>query len=214
MGVPVETIVLDALKSLGSHRAASGHSRANASRLGRSGRISLLGSPFDSNGSASPGESFTQTTKTAAILSDSDTDRYQRAGSMDRRGKPDGAASAAIDGLLDRGHELAVASQNLVKLWSVCTRPADVGGLGLNPAAAAFTLDRIEQEFVRLRGTDGIYPAWRRLVREHGVSGRQVHDARLVASMLVNGITHILTFNGRDFLRYAQIFVIDPLTVE
>jgi predicted nucleic acid-binding protein len=54
---------------------------------------------------------------------------------------------------------------------------------------------------------------WRRLVRDHQVSGRQVHDAHLVATMLVHGITHILTFNGQDFARYAEIDVIDPLAM-
>jgi predicted nucleic acid-binding protein len=132
---------------------------------------------------------------------------------IDERRTPNGSASAAIDNLLGQGHGLAVASQNLVELWNVCTRPVDVRGLGLDPTAAAFALDRIEQEFVRLPDADGIYNAWRRLVRVYGVSGRQVHDTRLVASRLVYHVTHILTFNGRDFARYTEIEVIDPLTV-
>jgi hypothetical protein len=31
--------------------------------------------------------------------------------------------------------------------------------------------------------------------------------------MLVHDVTHILTFNGRDFARYTEIEVIDPLTM-
>lgn len=34
-------------------------------------------------------------------------------------------------------------------------------------------------------------PEWRRLVVNYGVSGVQVHDARLVATMLVHDVTHI-----------------------
>ena len=45
-------------------------------------------------------------------------------------------------------------------------------------------------------------PEWRRLVVNYGVSGVQVHDARLVATMLVHDVTHILTFNTQDFIRY------------
>jgi predicted nucleic acid-binding protein len=43
----------------------------------------------------------------------------------------------------------------------------------------------------------------------------QVHDARLVASMKANGVTHILTFNISDFARYEVegIVVVDPVTV-
>jgi hypothetical protein len=48
-------------------------------------------------------------------------------------------------------------------------------------------------------------------VRQYDVVGRAVHDAQLVASMLVNGITHILTLNGADFQRYvAEITVVHP----
>jgi hypothetical protein len=60
-----------------------------------------------------------------------------------------------------------------------------------------------------------MYSNWRRLVVKYRVSGVQVHDARLVASMLVHDVTHILTFNIQDFTRYAPdgIIAIDPATV-
>ena len=37
-----------------------------------------------------------------------------------------------------------------------------------------------------------------------------VHDARLVAAMLVHKLTHILTFNSDDFRRYSEIIVVNP----
>lgn len=58
--------------------------------------------------------------------------------------------------------------------------------------------------------SDDVYPEWRRLVVTHAVSGKKAHDARLVAAMTVNGITHILTFNVDDFTRYAGINVLHP----
>jgi hypothetical protein len=48
------------------------------------------------------------------------------------------------------------------------------------------------------------------LVTTHGVSGAQVHDARLAAVMTASGITRILTFNVRDFIRFAGIEAIHP----
>jgi predicted nucleic acid-binding protein len=54
---------------------------------------------------------------------------------------------------------------------------------------------------------------WRRLLVEHGVSGVQVHDARLTAAMRVHGVKRILTFNDRDFARYTDIEPIHPRTV-
>ncbi|HMD98634.1 MAG TPA: hypothetical protein VKM93_15040 [Terriglobia bacterium] len=50
----------------------------------------------------------------------------------------------------------------------------------------------------------------RRLVVAHGVSGVQVHDARLVAAMRVYGVRSVLTFNGSDFSRYSEVQVMHP----
>jgi hypothetical protein len=40
-----------------------------------------------------------------------------------------------------------------------------------------------------------------------------VHDARLVAVMRVHSLTHILTFNTTDFIRYPAITVVHPRDV-
>jgi hypothetical protein len=46
-------------------------------------------------------------------------------------------------------------------------------------------------------------------VAGYQVSGKNAHDARLVAAMLVHGIESILTFNTQDFFRYGEIRVLD-----
>ena len=53
----------------------------------------------------------------------------------------------------------------------------------------------------------------RRLVVAHAVTGKSVHDAKLVAAMRAGAVSHILTFNGQDFARFEQIEVLDPATV-
>jgi ssRNA-specific RNase YbeY (16S rRNA maturation enzyme) len=47
---------------------------------------------------------------------------------------------------------------------------------------------------------------------QHDVKGKNAHDARLFAYMLIHGVTHLLTFNLSDFTRFAEIQVIDPVT--
>jgi predicted nucleic acid-binding protein len=47
----------------------------------------------------------------------------------------------------------------------------------------------------------------------YGVSGVQVHDARLAAAMRVHGVKRILTFNERDFARYRDIEPVHPRAV-
>ena len=78
-------------------------------------------------------------------------------------------------------------------------------GLGLSPAAADLDLDIAEREFDVLAEDDLVYKVWRQLIAAKSVSGKQVHDTRMVASMLVCGITYLLTFNGADFRRFESL---------
>jgi predicted nucleic acid-binding protein len=122
---------------------------------------------------------------------------------------------AAVRKLRADGHRLRSATQNFVEFWNVATRPVEKNGLGLTSADTDRLLRLIERLFPVLPDSPAMYSAWRQLVVSFGVSGVQVHDARLVAAMRVHGVTHILTFNVSDFLRYtpAGIVAVGPLTL-
>ena len=110
----------------------------------------------------------------------------------------------AVRMLRQDGHKLQVAAQNCVEFWNVATRPVKRNGFGLEPSEAERLLRLIERLFPVLPDSFEIYQEWRRLVVVFRVSGVQVHDARLVASMKVNAISHILTLNVGDFKRYIS----------
>jgi predicted nucleic acid-binding protein len=122
-------------------------------------------------------------------------------------------AVAAVQVLQSGGQVIFITSQNLVEFWSVATRPVSVNGLGFTPGRADTDVQTIEQFFPLLPDDATIHMHWRRLVVLHGVSGRQAHDARLVAVMLAHQVSHLLTFNVNDFVRYPEITVVDPTTV-
>jgi predicted nucleic acid-binding protein len=125
-----------------------------------------------------------------------------------------GVIRGAVRALRGRGDTLVTAAQNAAEFWSVCTRPATArGGLGLSIADADRRLRVIERLFRLLPDSPAAYQNWRGLLVAHGVSGVQVHDARLVALMQVHGMTHILTLNGADFARYTGIVPIDPASL-
>lgn len=132
-----------------------------------------------------------------------------------------GVAARSLIRLRGQGERLYVARQNLIGFRNVASRPLDKNGLGLSAAEADLELDRAERDFDTLPENDLTYAVWRPLIAAKGVSGKQVHDARLVASMLVYGITHLLTFNGADFRRFetlpaglgAGIVVVSPADV-
>jgi predicted nucleic acid-binding protein len=136
----------------------------------------------------------------------------------DSRDPQHGDADGAARKLRGAGDRLHTVSQCHVEFWSVVTRPAANNGLGLAAAEAARQLRILDTLYPRLPDADGdaVYPNWLRIVQAVGVSGKQVHDARLVAAMLTLGMTHILTFNVADFARFAApngITVLDPRAV-
>ncbi|WP_254564088.1 type II toxin-antitoxin system VapC family toxin [Oscillatoria sp. HE19RPO] len=120
-------------------------------------------------------------------------------------------AVTATNILLDRGEDVCIIPQNLIEFWNVYTRPADKNGLGHTPGEAAAEVNRLKGLFLLLPDTLAIYSEWERLVLSYGVRGVNVHDARLVAAMLVHGLTHILTFNIKDFARYAEVTAVHPM---
>ena len=121
----------------------------------------------------------------------------------------------AIKSLQGNEHKFYITSQNCIEFWNVVTRPVDRNGFGLTVFEAEQLLAKIEQLFPLLPDSSEIYQEWRRLVIKFGVAGVQVHDARLVASMKVNGIFHILTLNVEDFKRYIAegIVAVGPRTI-
>jgi predicted nucleic acid-binding protein len=116
----------------------------------------------------------------------------------------------AFETLPARGYNLHIVPQNLTELWVVATRPVSQNGLGLATAEASTELMRLKSMFPLLPETPALYPVWESLVVQYRVSGKPAHDARLVAAMLVNGLTGILTFDKTGFSRYAGIDAVDP----
>jgi len=122
-------------------------------------------------------------------------------------------AVRATNTLLERGEKLHVTPQNLMEFWNVYTRPLERNGLGRTPVEAAAEVNRLKMLFVLLPDSPAIYPEWERLVIAHAVRGVNVHDAKLAAAMLTQGLTHILTFNTSDFARYPGITAVHPSVI-
>ncbi|AUT02833.1 PIN domain nuclease [Nostoc sp. CENA543] len=113
--------------------------------------------------------------------------------------------------LLRRSNEsLYVVSQNLIEFWAVATRPTSANGLGLTIEEVAHESSLLKSLFALKSDTPEIYTTWEQLVIKYQVRGKQVHDTRLVAAMIVHQISHLLTFNTDDFKRFTEITAIAP----
>src|SRR6266850_4197833 len=114
---------------------------------------------------------------------------------------------SAIDAILRRNDVLCYTSQNVGEFWNMYTRPLDrngyalplkkrTGGQNTSKKSSGCSLTAL-----RCMKSGG------KLLVMYGVSGVQVHDARLAAAMRVHGVKRILTFNERDL----RPFILGPL---
>jgi predicted nucleic acid-binding protein len=121
----------------------------------------------------------------------------------DRRDPLHNTVFAAVQVLIGPGEELHMATQNMAEFCNVATRPVTNNGLGLKPNDALDLLaHEIEPVCSALAEPPSVYAELKRLIATYGVVGKQVHDARLVAMMLVWKIENVLTLNEHDFRRY------------
>jgi predicted nucleic acid-binding protein len=121
-------------------------------------------------------------------------------------------AERALNTLRRRNEVLNLAAQNLVEFWAATTRPVDENGLGFTTEQAIMEVNVLKRLFVLLPEVP-LLEEWGRLVAAYRVSGKNTHDARLVAAMIAHGVGSILTFNIQDFTRYPEIAVVDPKTL-
>ena len=105
--------------------------------------------------------------------------------------------------------------QNIAEFWSVATRPSTArGGLGVTVEEAARRVRVTEKIVDVVSEPANSYRRWKMLVTRYNVSGRQVHDARLVAIMTALRIRRVLTLNDVDFRRYYPLVTaVTPETV-
>jgi predicted nucleic acid-binding protein len=130
---------------------------------------------------------------------------------MTRRSDPEHqVADVALAHLSREKTILCYTHQNIAELWNAMTRPAARNGLGLSVSEAEREVRAIEAGMDLLPDSEAVYREWRRIIAQYGVSGVQVHDARLAASMYVHSVNHILTLNVSDFKRFSGLTALHP----
>lgn len=123
-------------------------------------------------------------------------------------------ARKAVITLRKSGEEICFVPQNIIEFWAVATRPAISNGLGLTIDETKSEIAKFKRLFKFYDDEAGVFAEWENLVTNYPTSGKNVHDARLVAAMLTHKITHLLTFNTKDFMRYSGISVVSPQSLK
>ena len=128
-------------------------------------------------------------------------------------GAPDHAlVTTALDKLLERDVLVCVTPQVLIEFWAVATRPLDANGLGWSLEQTREAVQGLADQMVLLEDTAQVFAAWLDLASA-GVSGKRVHDARIVAVALAHGVESILTLNTKDFAGFTGVEVVHPRDV-
>jgi predicted nucleic acid-binding protein len=119
-------------------------------------------------------------------------------------------AYRAVSVLRNSSSPLYATLQSFSEFWNVSTRPVANNGYAFTPSWASAQLEVLEQTFIFLPHDQIMYAHWRGLVSRYDIRGKQVHDAKLVASMLAYDIPNLLTYNVSDFKRFSEITAVHP----
>ncbi|HQF02905.1 MAG TPA: PIN domain-containing protein [Phycicoccus sp.] len=122
-----------------------------------------------------------------------------------------GSHVAATEFLRLDPRSVALTPQIVREYLVVATRPPEVNGLGLSPARAAANVEEFLGIATLLR--EGMASTSRLLtfMADGLSSGKQVHDANVVACALAHGVAAIVTDNVRHFARFAPLIDIEAL---
>src|ERR1035437_2095865 len=121
----------------------------------------------------------------------------------------DAPQSNACRSLLSSDRPLCLSPQVFADFYSVVTSPKRVSA----PFTAAEAVDFIIQLLPRVEVLplqSGAVLRWMKLALEGGVTGADVFDLQIIATMLEQGVTQIYTYNRGDFAGFAELTVLTP----
>lgn len=120
----------------------------------------------------------------------------------------------SVASLIAQGHECVITAQVLIEFWVVATRPLEVNGLGWSIEQTESKINRLISQFTLVEESELIFAHWLELVTRYQIKGKKTHDARLMAVAIAFSITHILTFNPKDFTKIKELTIVHPDDIE
>ena len=100
--------------------------------------------------------------------------------------------------------DLCTSGQVLREYLTVATRPAAKNGLGLTLSDALVNVRAIRERTTLLAEDARVADRLLGLLADVECLGKQVHDANLVATMMVHDVGAVVTMNLEDFARFER----------
>jgi len=118
-------------------------------------------------------------------------------------------ARALLEAARDGSLSLYVTSQILCEFYSIVTNARRVAK-PRTPTEALNALTDLLTFLQMLPVPAHAVEGWMNLLRRHPVTGGDVFDLQIIASMLANGVERIYTFNRDDFTTFTELAVVTP----
>ena len=117
-------------------------------------------------------------------------------------------AQSILRGLVGSGSRLWISRQIIREYLVTMTRPNAAGIPFMSHAEAAHAATQIGAAYEVADEDACVTACLAGLVERFQVSGRQIHDANIVATMLTTGVTALATWNAVDFRRYTPLITL------
>lgn len=119
----------------------------------------------------------------------------------------------AIEILRSRQEDLCICTQVVIEYYVVATRPREVNGMGMHADEALQDIREMRTLFHWLPEPPDIDRTWQHIVEKYSVTGKQAHDARLLALMVSHHVEKLLTLNVAHFGRFAEVSATSPYEI-
>ena len=112
--------------------------------------------------------------------------------------------------LLESDATLCASAQVFAEFYAVITNPRRVT-IPFTPAEARTFIAEVLPRFEILPMPGALIPRWTSMAEQHGVTGHDVFDIQLVATMLESNVRRLYTFNRQDFEHFSGLLnIITP----
>jgi len=115
---------------------------------------------------------------------------------------------ALLEAGLQGKQSLFISGQVIREYLVVATRPSEVNGFGMTTDQALNNVAQMKQCLHVLDETTQVATRLTQLIAQYQLTGKRIHDANIVATMLENGITQLETLNPDDFKCFEALSMV------